>query len=133
VGILQERRINNGQPSLYAGLMAQARIEQGGHLVHIGAGTDILAHLTGPAGRVTAVEYDAGLVVRATANLSGTRVPVFQGDGAAIAFDPTDVIYVNAGVTTIQSGKPHRAVRILAMRARSRRRWSSAARVVHPL
>lgn len=88
VGIVPERRINNDQPSLHAGLMAQARIEQGDHVVHIGAGTGyytaILAHLTGPAGRVTGVEYDAGLAVRATANLSGTRVRVVQGDGAAI-------------------------------------------------
>ncbi len=88
VGIVPERRINNDQPSLHAGLMAQAQIEQGDHVVHIGAGTGyytaILAHLTGPAGRVTGVEYDAGLAVRATANLSGTRVRVVQGDGAAI-------------------------------------------------
>jgi protein-L-isoaspartate(D-aspartate) O-methyltransferase len=103
VGIVPERRINNGQPSLHARLIAQARIEPGYHVVHIGAGTGyysaILAHLAGPTGRVTAIEYDTGLAAQAATNLAEARVGVIQGDGAAMAFPPADVIYVNAGVT----------------------------------
>jgi len=87
--------------------MAQARIEEGDHIVYIGAGTGyytaILAHLTGPTGRVRAIEYDIGLAARAAANLAEARVRVLQGDGAAMPFEPADVIYVNAGAT--QAGR----------------------------
>src|ERR1700687_3190191 len=37
VGILPERRINNGQPSLHAKLLSLAGIRGGDHVVHIGA------------------------------------------------------------------------------------------------
>jgi len=72
--------------------------------VHIGAGvgyyTAILAHAVGPTGRVTAVEFDAGLAERAAANLAGlAQVRVVQGDGSVVPFDVADVIYVNAGAT----------------------------------
>jgi protein-L-isoaspartate(D-aspartate) O-methyltransferase len=62
VGILPERRLNNGQLSLHAHLIHQALPAEGEHAVHIGAGTGyytaILAHLVGPSGRVTGIEYD---------------------------------------------------------------------------
>ena len=52
------------------------------------------------AGRVTAIEYDAGLAAKARENLKPwPNVTVLQGDGATLPFDPADVIYVNAGVT----------------------------------
>src|ERR1700680_2456556 len=71
---------------------------------HIGVGvgyyTAILAELVGATGRVTAIEYDAELAARATANLAQTpHVRVVHGDGTRIAFEPVDVIYVNAGAT----------------------------------
>ena len=60
VGIVPERRINNGQPSLHAHLIHQASPAVGEHVVHIGTGTGyytaILAHLVGPSGRVTGIE-----------------------------------------------------------------------------
>jgi protein-L-isoaspartate(D-aspartate) O-methyltransferase len=73
-------------------------------VVHIGAGVGyysaILAHLVGADGRVTAIEFDAGLAERAAANFSRhAHVRVIAGDGATVAFDPADVIYVNAGAT----------------------------------
>lgn len=37
------------------------------------------------------VVYDAGLAVRANANLVRVRVRVIQGDGATMAFDPADI------------------------------------------
>jgi protein-L-isoaspartate(D-aspartate) O-methyltransferase len=104
VAILPERHINNGQPSLHAWLMASADPRAGEHVVHIGAGvgyfTAILAHAVGPAGRVTAIEFDPELAARGRANLSAlAQVRVIQGDGSAVPFDAADVIYVNAGAT----------------------------------
>jgi protein-L-isoaspartate(D-aspartate) O-methyltransferase len=69
VGILPERRINNGQPSLHAHLIHQASPRAGEHVVHIGAGTGyytaILAHMVGASGRVTGIEYEPELAARA--------------------------------------------------------------------
>jgi protein-L-isoaspartate(D-aspartate) O-methyltransferase len=104
VGLIPERGINNGQPSLHALLLAAAHIKEGEHVVHIGHGagyyTAIMAHLAGATGRVTAIECDTGLAARARENLSShANVRVFEGNGATMPFDPADVIYVNAGVT----------------------------------
>ena len=104
VGLIPERGINNGQPSLHARLLAAVKIEEGEHVVHVGAGTGyytaIMALLAGPSGRVTAIEYDSGLAARARECLSGNpTVNVVEGDGAATSLDDADVIYVNAGVT----------------------------------
>jgi protein-L-isoaspartate(D-aspartate) O-methyltransferase len=50
------------------------------HVVHVGAGvgyyTAILAELVGAAGTVTAIEFDAELAARATANFA--RMPHVQ-------------------------------------------------------
>ncbi|MFB9263263.1 protein-L-isoaspartate O-methyltransferase [Bradyrhizobium erythrophlei] len=104
VALLPERRLNNGQPSLHAYLMHQASPAAGEHVVHIGTGTGyytaILAHLVGPSGRVTGIEYDPDLAARARANLAPyTNVEIIAGDGTLVAFDPADVVYVNAGCT----------------------------------
>jgi protein-L-isoaspartate(D-aspartate) O-methyltransferase len=101
---LPKRNLNNGQPSLHAALIAAAAPQPGEHVLHIGVGvgyyTAILAELVGATGRVTAIEYDAELAARATANLAPTpHVGVVHGDGTRIAFEPADVIYVNAGAT----------------------------------
>lgn len=104
VGILPERRINNGQPSLHAYLINRASPATGEHVVHVGTGTGyytaILAHLAGPSGRATGIEYDPGLAAKAKANLAPyPNVKVVEGDGALVPFDEADVIYVNAGCT----------------------------------
>jgi len=104
VGILPERRLNNGQPSLHAHLIHQASPAAGEHVVHIGTGTGyytaILAHLAGPSGRVTGIEYEPELAARAKANFAGyPNVEIIEGDGALVPFDEADVIYVNAGCT----------------------------------
>src|SRR3982074_576126 len=104
VGILPERRLNNGQPSLHAHLIHQASPAAGAHVVHIGTGTGyytaILAHLAGPSGRVTGIEYEPELAARAKANFAGyPNVDIVEGDGALVPFDEADVIYVNAGST----------------------------------
>ncbi len=104
VGILPGRRLNNGQPSLHAHLIHQAAPAAGDHVVHIGTGTGyytgILAHLVGPSGRVTGIEYEPELAARAKANFAPCpHVEIVEGDGALVSFDDADVIYVNAGCT----------------------------------
>jgi protein-L-isoaspartate(D-aspartate) O-methyltransferase len=104
VGLLTERNLNNGEPSLHAMMITSAALKPGEHAVHIGAGVGyyaaILAELVGATGRITAIELDAGLAERAAANLAELHhVRVVHGNGALIPFDPADVIYVNAGAT----------------------------------
>jgi protein-L-isoaspartate(D-aspartate) O-methyltransferase len=104
IGIIPERHLNNGQPSLHAHLIASAAPQADEHVVHIGAGvgyyTAILARLVGRLGAVTAIEFEPGLAERAAANFAhSTNVRVLHGDGSSIPFDPADVIYVNAGAT----------------------------------
>jgi len=104
VGIVPERHLNNGQPSFLALLISVAAPRAGEHAVHIGAGvgyyTAILTHLVGRRGRVTAIEIDPGLARRLEENFAGSgNVHVVHGDGSRLAFDPADVIIVNAGAT----------------------------------
>ena len=104
VALMPERNVNNGQPSLHAYLMHQAAPAAGEHVVHIGTGagyyTAILAHLVGPSGRVTGIEYDPELAAKARACLAPySNVTIVEGDGAQVPFDAADVIYVNAGCT----------------------------------
>jgi len=104
VGILPERNLNNGQPSLHAHLIHEASPTAGEHVVHIGTGTGyytaILAYLVGPSGRVTGIEYEPELAARAKINFAAyPNVDIVEGDGALVSFDTADVIYVNAGCT----------------------------------
>jgi len=98
------RRINNGEPALHIGMLAQLAPRPGDHIVQVGVGggyyTAIIAHLVGPGGHVTAIEYDEELARRATANLADQRnSKVICADGTSYDFDPADGIYVNAGAT----------------------------------
>jgi protein-L-isoaspartate(D-aspartate) O-methyltransferase len=102
IAIAPERGINNGQPSLHAALIAKAMPREGDHVVHVGTGvgyyTAILAHLVGPSGHVTGIEFEADLAARARTNFSGvSNVEIIQGDGALVPFPTANVIYVNAG------------------------------------
>jgi protein-L-isoaspartate(D-aspartate) O-methyltransferase len=104
VGIAPERRLNNGQPSLHAALLKASDIQEGEHVVHVGAGTGyftaLMSYLAGPTGKVTAVEFDPGIAARAREYLAPrANVTVLEGNGAAMSFDSADVIYINAGVT----------------------------------
>lgn len=104
VGILPERNLNNGEPSLHARLISSAPSRLASMSVHVGAGvgyyTAIVATLVGPTGAVTAIEFDPGLAARAAASFAlWPNVRVMQGDGGWVPFDSADVIYVNAGAT----------------------------------
>jgi protein-L-isoaspartate(D-aspartate) O-methyltransferase len=106
IAIDEARRLNNGQPSLWAFLYDQLDLAPGEHVVHVGIGTGyytaILAHIVGCSGRVTAVEIDAELAARARENLARDwpQAHVVVADGFAFhPAQPADVIVVNAGVT----------------------------------
>ena len=103
-GLIPERGLNNGQPSLHAHLLHEAAPKPGEHAVHIGAGvgyyTAIMAAMVGEAGRVTGIEYEPTLAARARANFAHwPNVAILEGDGALVPFAPADVIYINAGAT----------------------------------
>lgn len=105
IAIDEERRLNNGQPSLWARMYDQLDLRRGAHVVHVGAGTGyysaILAEIVGRAGRVTALEIDPALAARATENLAGwPQASVVAADGFTFRPDPpANAIVVNAGVT----------------------------------
>jgi protein-L-isoaspartate(D-aspartate) O-methyltransferase len=110
IAIDEERRLNNGQPSLWARMYDQLELRHGSHVVHVGAGTGyysaILAEIVGRAGRVTAIEIDPVLAARASENLAAAwpQATVVTADGFAFRPDrPADTIVVNAGVTHFSS------------------------------
>jgi protein-L-isoaspartate(D-aspartate) O-methyltransferase len=95
-----DRGVNNGSPALHAGAIHALGISEGDVVAHIGAGsgyyTAILAEMTGPAGRVTAVEYDEDLARIAAGNLEHyCGVTVVNGDGWQWPKEDADVVYVN--------------------------------------
>jgi len=97
------RGVNNGSPSLHAKMLNDLAAQPGQHIAQIGAGagyyTAMLAELTGPDGRVTAIEFDAHLAERARANLAAWHnVTVICGDGSSALTEDVDRIYVNFGV-----------------------------------
>ncbi len=106
VAIDETRRLNNGQPSLWAHLYDQLGLMPGDQVVHVGAGTGyysaILAEIVGLDGLVTAIEIDPGLAARARENLASgwPQARVVASDGFAFRPDrPANAIIVNAGVT----------------------------------
>jgi protein-L-isoaspartate(D-aspartate) O-methyltransferase len=98
------RLLNNGAPSLVAALIDALEVEEGHHVVHIGAGTGyysaILGEIVGPSGCVTAFELDRGFAPRAHRNLvRWPQVTLVAGDGTRQAAEPADAILVSAGCT----------------------------------
>ncbi len=110
IAIDEARRLNNGQPSLWARMYDQLELNRGSHVVHVGAGTGyysaILAEIVGGAGRVTAIEIDPFLAARSEENLAAAwpQATVVAADGFLFQPDRTaDAIVVNAGVTHFSS------------------------------
>lgn len=106
VAIDETRRLNNGQPSLWACFFDQLGLARGADVVHIGTGagyyTAILAEIVGPTGRITGVEIDPHLAERSRQNLAADwpQAVVVIADGFAYRPErPADVIIVNAGVS----------------------------------
>jgi protein-L-isoaspartate(D-aspartate) O-methyltransferase len=95
--------INNGSPSLHVHMLHALGVRPGGRVLHLGAGTGyysaILATLAGKQGRVTAVEFVAGLARQARANLAPWPwAELRHGDAAAFPEGEVDRIYVNFAV-----------------------------------
>lgn len=95
--------MNNGSPSLHAKLLQALAVKPGDRIVHVGAGTGyysaILSELVGPAGQVTAIEFDATLADQAARFLADRpNVTVICSDGAAWPQAPANGVYVNFGV-----------------------------------
>jgi protein-L-isoaspartate(D-aspartate) O-methyltransferase len=108
IAIDATRRLNNGQPSLWAFCYDQLALAAGQHVMHVGIGTGyytaILADIVGRDGMVTAVEIDAMLADRACANLAHEwpQANVVIADGFTFHPErPADAIIVNAGVTHV--------------------------------
>jgi protein-L-isoaspartate(D-aspartate) O-methyltransferase len=100
----ESKHLNNGQPSLWAIQFDLLHVRPGDRILHLGCGTGyytaILAELTGPAGRVTAIEIEEGLATRArTALEPWPQVTVIHADGSRGPFESADVIVVSAGAT----------------------------------
>ena len=98
------KRLNNGQPSLWAYHLSLLGLRPGDSVLHLGCGTGyytaILAELIGPQGKVTAIEIDEGLAARAAIALEPwPQVTVIHADGAKGSFDLADIIVVSAGAT----------------------------------
>jgi protein-L-isoaspartate(D-aspartate) O-methyltransferase len=104
IALDEARGINNGQPSLWAGLFDQLAIVAGERVLHLGCGTGyytaVAAELVGAAGRITGVEIDPELAARArTALKLWPQTAVLNADGSSIALEPADVIILSAGAT----------------------------------
>lgn len=104
VAISEEKKVNNGQPTLRAISLATLDPKPGDAAIHVGAGTGyytaVLSNLVGPTGRVLAYEIETALASRATTNLASlSNVTVYARSGTEAPLSPCDVCYVNAGAT----------------------------------
>lgn len=100
----EAKHLNNGQPSLWAIHLDLLGVRPGDQILHLGCGAGyysaILAELTGPTGKITAVEIEEGLAERARVALEPwPQVAVIRADGSHGPFDPADMIVVSAGAT----------------------------------
>lgn len=104
VALAPDRGINIGEPGLHARCLDALAVRDGEAVLHVGAGagyyTALLAHLTGPGGRVWAYEIEPDLAARAGRNLTHLpRVEVRAQSGLAGDLPEVDAVYVNAGLT----------------------------------
>ncbi len=94
------------QPSMVALMLEQLDVQPGQRVLEIGTASGynaaLLAHLTGPAGAVTTIEFDTELAATASRRLTGFDPPVLvrAGDGWLGAPDvaPFDRVQVTVGV-----------------------------------
>ena len=104
IGLITDRFLNNGPPSLHARCFAALNVAPGSSVVHVGAGTGyytaVLAHLVGTSGVVRAYEVDPELAQKAARNLADfAHVTVSGVSGASGCLPMSDIIYVSAGAT----------------------------------
>jgi len=107
IAIDPARSLNNGQPGSLASWIDALELQDGDHAVHIGCGvgyyTALIAEVVGPGGRVTGVEIDPDLAMRARDNLAPlTQTEVLEESGSTYIPPPVDAIFVNAGATQVR-------------------------------
>jgi protein-L-isoaspartate(D-aspartate) O-methyltransferase len=112
VALDAEKGINNGEPYLHAAWIGAVAPQPGEIVTHIGAGTGyysaILSMLVLPGGRVHAFEIEEKLAAAARENLLPfENASVTAGDAVSLPVPPSDLIYVNAGVTAPPVGWLH--------------------------
>jgi protein-L-isoaspartate(D-aspartate) O-methyltransferase len=100
----EQRRLNNGQPSLWAFVFDKLGVVPADRVVHLGCGmgyySAILAELVGRSGKVSAIEIDEKLAERARAALvPWPQVTVINADGANVSLRESDVVVASAGTT----------------------------------
>jgi protein-L-isoaspartate(D-aspartate) O-methyltransferase len=103
IGLVPERRIPTGLPSLHARCMAACEVRPGEKVVQVGAGTGyfsaVLAELVGKSGSVVAFEIDTALAKAAARNLKPWRqVRVEATSGVSGIASGANLVYVSAGV-----------------------------------
>jgi protein-L-isoaspartate(D-aspartate) O-methyltransferase len=106
VAIDPARNLFNGQPSLIARWLDDIALDAGQRVIHIGCGTGyftaLIAHVVGPSGSVDAMDVDAELADRASANLSDQPwVRVRHGNGTTDLMEGVNAIVVHAGATHV--------------------------------
>jgi methyltransferase of FxLD system len=100
---------SSSQPAIMAKMLELLDVQPGDRVLEIGAGTGynaaLLAHLTGPSGRVTSIDIDAELARKARRALrdAGARATIVAGDGREgyAARAPYDRIVVTASADEI--------------------------------
>ena len=105
----EKRRLNNGQPSLWAFVFDKLNVARGERVLHLGCGmgyyTAVLAELVGPAGAVTAIEIDEPLAERASRSARAVGSGHGRhGDGAKASFAQSDVVVASAGANSPLAG-----------------------------
>jgi len=104
IALDEERRLNIGEPLLWARHFDRIGVEEGDRVLQIGTGsgyyTAILAELVGPTGEVEGIEIDASLAAKAERNLEAwPAAHVRQGDASEPIDGRWDLIVAFAGAT----------------------------------
>jgi protein-L-isoaspartate(D-aspartate) O-methyltransferase len=104
IALYEERRLNIGEPLLWARHFDRIGVKDGDRVLQIGTGsgyyTAILAELVGPNGKVEAIEIDTPLAATAERNLEAwPKAHVTVGDASAPIEGRWDLIVAFAGAT----------------------------------